>query len=857
MPKELGVARRDELMGTFPGEDVERASMLVRFLEGLGQLVPPTAEGKDTEISSRQENTDTGIAPAEVAALSTETLEELPLMGIEPEELLVPEPATLGAELSPEPASLEAMTEPTSLDSVPDLTSPELDHLEDDEDFTDMPETLPASGSLPTVAPEPQEITPSGQRDTGLLEMDGMPPSVDASLKPEDLGINPEQEEETSIQAEDEEAEKITSKVEHDRRDDPDSNVRDTVNFYNQTQRMPGTRAINRDELDEQAAEGTTALGAMPHDEPELDDTAEEISFDDEPLPEPSLPETIPTDIDLSDATPVSDLPAVAESERKDTQKFFVADILSQPDNDASSSDTAIDTPTETAVRSSRKAVPEPLPLPVPEVVGDFAASDDMLEPVDASERIIPEMVMMTDQAAVQPDQKSGDSTIDEATAPEQEPSLQISTDTNKVTVTPETVPSQSALTRIVRKPEPEAADDSSSDDTAPDYAEPEVEVDKPEEELEVSDSTDAELIASDSRPTSSRVRRITDALTRRLRVEKDETEKLIEAAEKVAQKLRDTSAASRTDLEAVNMPKATIDVSSDDPSEAITARHAEVPSKHTSGRLGDLLQMPVAESAEETKPETEPENEPDELRRLAAALDRRTEKIKESSRRKTANLAEEPEPEFDENAETFRHPRVEDVEIDAGLAQEPEPVKPRKERVPTSAISSLLDRIEDKLGGGAADIEDLYEESKPSDNLETDRNRLSSDPYVDMDIDELVSASARMREIIDEELNPSNRVTAKVPDRPTPATDPDSLSSRTAKISGTPLAKNLDNLWNEVSSRQTGVLNKGRDSSVRRRDEIGIGWTQEGLLLTLVVISFAAAAVSSMFVYAVFQMFS
>ncbi|MCF6228122.1 MAG: hypothetical protein L3J82_05570 [Planctomycetes bacterium] len=859
MPKELGVARRDELMGTFPGEDVERASMLVRFLEGLGQLVPPAAEGKDTEISSRQENTETGIAPVEAAALSTETLEEPLLMGIEPEELLVPEPATLGAELSPEPASLEAMTEPTSLDSVPDLTSPELDHLEEDEDFTDMPETLPASGSLPTIAPEPQEITPSGQRDTGLLEMDGAPPSVDASLKPEDLGIDPEEEEEeTSIQAEDEEAEKITSKVEHNRRDDPDSSARDTVNFYNQTQRMPGTRAINRDELDERAAEGTTALGAMPHDEPELDDMAEEIGFDDEPLSEPPLVEAIPADIDLSDATPVSDLPAVAESEseRKDTQKFFVADILSQPDNDASSSDTAIDTPTETAVRSSRQAVPEPLPLPDPEVVGDFAASDDMLEPVEASERIIPEMVMMTDQAAVQPDHKSSDSTIDEATAPEQESSLQISTDTNKVTVTPETIPSQSALTRIVRKPEPEAADDSSSDDTAPDYAEPEVETDKPEEELEGSDSTDAELIASDSRPTSSRVRRITDALTRRLRVEKDETEKLIEAAEKVAQKLRDTSAASRTDLEAVNIPKATIDVSSGDPSEEITARHAEVPSKHTSGRLGDLLQMPVAE-AEGTKPETEPENEPDELRRLAAALDRRTEKIKESSRRKTANLAEEPEPEFDENAETFRHPRVEDVEIDASLAQEPEPVKPRKERVPTSAISSLLDRIEDKLGGGAADIEDLYEESKSSDNLETDRNRLSSDPYVDMDIDELVSASARMREVIDEELNPSNRVTAKVPDRPSPITDPDSLSSRTAKISGTPLAKNLDNLWNEVSSRQTGVLNKGRDSSVRRRDEIGIGWTQEALWLTLGVITVTAAAVSSVFVYIVFQMFS
>ncbi|MEE9312428.1 MAG: hypothetical protein V3V10_08460, partial [Planctomycetota bacterium] len=264
---------------------------------------------------------------------------------------------------------------------------------------------------------------------------------------------------------------------------------------------------------------------------------------------------------------------------------------------------------------------------------------------------------------------------------------------------------------------------------------------------------------------------------------------------------------------------------------------------------------MPIAESADEAKPEAEPENEPDELRRLAAALDRRTEKIKESSRRKTANLPEEPE--FDENAETFRHPRVENVEIDADAVQKSEPEEQRKERVPTSAISSLLDRIEGKLGGGAADIEDLYEETRSSDDRETDRNRLSSDPYADMDIDELVSASGRMREIIDEELNSSNRITAKVPDRSTPIVDPDSLSARTAEISGTPLAKNLDNLWSEVSSRQTGVLNKGKDSSVRRRDEIGIGWTQEALWLTLGGIAVLAGTVSSVFVYVVFQIFS
>ncbi|MEE9312669.1 MAG: hypothetical protein V3V10_09695, partial [Planctomycetota bacterium] len=318
MPKELGIARRDELMGTFPGEDVERASMLVRFLEGLGQLVPPAAEGKDTEISSRQENTETGIGPNKPIALSSETLyEKPPLMGIETENLLTPEPldatgtATLRADLSPEPASLEAMIEPTSLDSVPDLTSPELDHLDEEEDFTDIPDLPPVRGSLPTVAPELHHIAASMDRDTGLLEMDGVPSAVDASLKPEDLGIDPEEDEETNIRAEDEEAEKITSKVERNRRDDPDSNVRDTVNFYNQTKRMPGTRAINREELNEQAADGTTALGAMPPDafgEPELDGMAEKIGFDDEP----SLVEATPADIDLSDATPVTTPPAIA-----------------------------------------------------------------------------------------------------------------------------------------------------------------------------------------------------------------------------------------------------------------------------------------------------------------------------------------------------------------------------------------------------------------------------------------------------------------------------------------------------------------------------------------------------------------
>ncbi|MHC4839512.1 MAG: hypothetical protein ACYTDT_00940 [Planctomycetota bacterium] len=823
MPKELGVARRDELMGTFPGEDVERASMLVRFLEGLGQLVPPKAPGKDTEISARQNETETGLEPAGGNGQSSETLFDTPI-SIDSDDLLAPEP--LDAEMAHEPMSLDALVEPTSLDSVPDLTSPELDHLEEEEDFTDMPDLPPVSGSLPTVAPQPHEISPSMNRDTGLLEMDGAPPAVDASLNPEDLGVDPE-DVETSIKDEDDEAEKITSKVERDnRRDDPDSNVRDTVNFYNQTQRMPGNTGKPEDSGVHESAHGTMPLGGgelASFDEPDLASPepisldapepfdAEEMELTAEPaLMEPDLSADEPF---ASDEMP-SDQLATDTADSEGSQKFRVADILARPhasdmEVPSSAGDTALEVPTETEVVAAAKSRAEPVPLPNPDVVGDFAASTDVLEPTDASERIVPEMAGPSDET-VHGSHSGGLGRItDRVDAPEADAdsALQISTDTNKVSVEPEAVPSHSGLTRLITPTdsgvvdpvddEPESTD--SSDDTAPDYAEI-VSQTSPANVVSLQkrghpDDTDHDTVDEEADNSSTRVRRITDALTNRLRAEKDETEALIAKAEKIARQLRDSSAASRTDLEAISFASG-----EEDDSQPETT-------------LDDLL------SAHEQK--------------------------------QTEDGVERQIP-FDENAETLRHPVVsnEDDEVDTREIPSRVASFSRRDRVPTSAISSLLDRIEGKLGGAADDFEDMGDDATRRHSVSTVRDSRISDEHARVDINELVSASGRMREVLGESDEDSEFTSRR------PATAPVAAPT-SARESGTPLGKNLDSLWSEVSSRQTGVLQKESGRQVKVRNDAGIGWTQEALWLTLGLITVAAAAASSFFVILVFKIFT
>lgn len=855
MPKELGVARRDELMGTFPGEDVERASMLVRFLEGVGQLLPPEAEGKDTEITFKQERTETGLTQSDGNDQSSDTFFEQPVPVIETmgEDLLAPEQVKVDEAL---PLALDASPEPVLLDAAPDLISPELDNLDEDEDFTDSTDMPSLSGSLPTVAPEPHEISLSTDRDTGLLEMDGRPPELDTTLNLADLGIDPEEDEETNIKDVEEEAEKISP---DERRENSDANVRDTVNFYNQTKRMPGTRHITPAEV---SAAGTAPLRAPARQEEavtELDWPQEPEAVSIEPVsldelsmdsltenPEFSEMSAELIDEDSSEVTPVVPMFAIND-ERKDTHKFLVPEVHSKSKDlasDDTADDTAIDaaddTVTEIPSTSHKSPKPEDIrPLPSPVSVGDFLSSDEEIQPEeDASERITPELGRRNDaqELANGPDVRSGESTIDELLQDENTASsLKISTDTNKVTVEPGAVPSHSAAASIVsRQPEEDAAktlgDETSSAQALPaqGITAREASADDTDSDSGLSDDT-----SQDAR-LSSRVRRITDALTRRLRMEKDETEALIEAAEKVAQRLRDTSTESRIDLETVGLP--TKQQPDEDPSEAITTRNRAISENRNDGRLGELL-------SKDTEPTDR--DEKDELRRMAAALDRRTERIKESSRKKTEHQTGRLQEQFDAAAETLRHPAL--------RADPPEPQDiVKKERIPTSAIGDLLDRIEDKLGGGAASIEELIEESRK----ETASISAIGDPYAEMDIDELVAASGRFRGLIDEQLSAEDHHTAKVTVQKHSESE-DSLSARTAKISGTPLAKNLDNLWSEVSSRQTGVLQKDKGGRIRQRDEIGIGWTQEALWLTMGAVTVAAAAVASVIMFVVFQLFS
>ncbi|MCZ7606554.1 MAG: hypothetical protein M5U25_10900 [Planctomycetota bacterium] len=279
MPRELGKAKRADLTGHFPGEQAEYGSALARFLEGAGQLKPlgegscldgPSGNGNghatevpgmllrgDTEVAGNGAGSDTHFD------LNTESLfgdaEMTPEPGFDTEAPLAPQ----GEMLDLEPVTFEpsadtlapAAPEPEMLDSVPDLTSPEHDQLlaEDDES-----------------SPAARDLAPATSGDTGMLVAEAFGIASRDRLTDEDLtadddwtGLQLDREEDERptdklapraasgaeedptdlLQRDDATEEKITSKVEP-RRDvdprtrDPNAVVRDTVNFYNQTQSL-------------------------------------------------------------------------------------------------------------------------------------------------------------------------------------------------------------------------------------------------------------------------------------------------------------------------------------------------------------------------------------------------------------------------------------------------------------------------------------------------------------------------------------------------------------------------------------------------------------------------------------------
>lgn len=889
MPRDLGHAKRADLTGHFAGEPSEQVSSLTNFLVAASQLSPP-ADGAhpggngrhetDTEVSGRQTevphtHTDTEVAgrlhpggnghahdtvfdsPLPSLDMEPEAMEPEPLLT--PEPMLAPEPAGLAPTGAPElgartemlrPPVVPAPTplpEPEALDSIPDFASPEHDApLLDEEGAEPVTDKLPPrkpAAAVPDLPP------PANAGDTGMLMMEAEATPEANQLSLEELRAD----EDTNLQAGFDPSEKITSKVEarvdtDPRSRDPDAVVRDTVNFYNQTQSLHGAR---QGAAAAQSVPGTVPLAPRPREfedspsrrftppppmpslaaEPEELPTAPTFDSDDlaaEPMPDLSAddeiesadrkdtdrfleddrrPPDLPKPMGADKAAPAPRKPAVAGQPAtldavapekvaagKDTQKFFVADILrkkdepkpaarlaptssestgelqpetARPPAGESSTDTAFEVGTE-----QQSTVREP--KPVPEL--DLPESTEVEKDFDTNyygksdERIIPEYAGVPEEAKGQAE-PGADETGEVPQAPETPERI-----TEKVSKAEEALP-QPAPARPAASGRPAVASSAGRMPTA------------------ASTPRIAPAPAAVPAVAAQRTKtpRVSDEVSRRLAAEREETMKLLDAAEQLASRLRTASEQSRVDLV------------------AISARRRAAPPPEVSF-------------------EPEPAPVDSQPTRILSARD--------------YPLDEKP---------TAPVPAV--MEADAVHLAEPAPVpqsRSRRERVPTQAIGDIVSAIESKLGQGDEPLSELLQEAsrRITRRIEAEtggngngNGNGHSEPEDD-DVDVLVAASGSWRALLG-------------PDEPADVEQPPPRVESNRVAAQSPLAQDLDRMWKELSTRKAAVVSSVEPARISRRLDPGLGWTQEALWKTLVGISLVTFALGGLFVWVVYRLLS
>lgn len=886
MPRDLGKAKRSDLTGHFPGEQAEYGSAFARFLEGSGQLKPledgtyldtpsGNGNGRSTEVpgrngghtdSGRHPQADSGSTDTEIGRTpvpdngASETLFDAPGGFFNDDEEMFPEPMQ---SLSPDTAELEPVefepsadtlhptNEPEALESVPDLTSPELDQDEDEEDTTDI---LDRSHGMPA---------PANSGDTGLLEAEDVGRIAEEDrISLDELSA---EDDETRNREDDDEEERITSKVDP-RRDvdprsaDPNAVVRDTVNFYNQTQNFKEQKGkggfptispnvvnstqpleINRERHD------TMPLQREPKGEPELVENEPDLmpsAFADEPMsmdPEPMgaqslspadalMPEEETDTLRPGPALDVDEGPALqpmsldaepmgleaegdldeidkretdkfreedrqppklplpegtdkvdkeqAARERaadeelkpiadekvaggKDTQRFYVADILAKKPKPAEPAMHTGDTTSE--LQPAEQGLPE-YASPSSETVADATGEptvddrptrirtrDDLNElptpsQVDtdfrhrelatSSDRIIPELESESDE--------DGDDTVDEEAGVGLEPQEKI---TDKLAAPPErdhTTRRRPVVPRPAVKREPEPAGE-----------------------------------------RSDRVQRITDALSQRLKQEREETLRLIEEAEAVAIRLREASEASRADLIAISERRA------------------------ATGGNGKT-HVPVA---------------PPEPVQVEAA----------------------PQAKDEFATEVFNEAKV-STRSETTLSVPASRRNPN--RVPTRAIGELVDELKRASVGTPSTLSELL--AQVSSRVETVDEPVEEE---EEDLDMLVAASARLRETL-ESGRPSYDDDDDYYEAPRREPEPPRAEAPTSTLSS-----DLDRLWKVLDSRRTAtvVLPPADKARITRddRDDADVmeGWTQEMLWPTMAGIAVVTFILGALFVWVLSRM--
>jgi hypothetical protein len=934
MPRDLGKAKRADLTGKFPGEQAEYGSALARFLEGSGQLRPLTegtyleasgnGNGHETEIprgkteTGRSKDTEVGPSPFGGAQdrsggnghhFATDTVFDSPLDNAFAEDEMFPEPM-MEAELTPGPVEAPASSltplaavstpirqpEPQSLDSVPDLLSPELDSLgeESAEEPEDETELL-AGRRKPSV---PDLPPPEHSEDTGMLIAEAFSTRKEdgwdsMELEGEDeeerkitdkLNRRPEGDEDLTnvLRAESgpHDGEKITSKVEP-RRDldprtlDPNAVVRDTVNFYNQTQNFQEQRksagfptispnvvnsgqplGLRDDQTDrmprpprEPAAaaddgDDTDTLrpgpALSPMDELSPDeglvlspDAEAPMSLDAEPVmgpdEEPALsaagklvPGPVAAPLELSAEADIE------EADKRETDKFTQEDReppqLPLPEGTDKVDKTQA--PPRRKAKSAAGDVEGLEPLADEKVAAGkdtqrFYVAEILAKKASAGESTA-ELQPAEEGLPPQADAKgtgetSSDYSTDSAPAPRRR------TAARKDETVPLPVPRDvhtdfiehvhvSASERIIPElPELDEEEADEGDDTVDEEATGR------EEAIERLPRPVRPSPAVSRRTTSStstgHARPVPGAFSERLELERAETLRLIEQAEAVAVRLREASDSSRSDLVALSARR-----------ETVRATRAEIPDPAAAETAYDLPEDEIAAAG--------PVDPIDPMKR-------------EIDERETAQIVDRAAPEA-----------------------------PRRvaDRVPTRAIGEMVSELQRSAERAPASLSALLDQVSRKAPARGNGNGAETLPH-DEDIDLLVAASSRLRETI-ESAGDEDRISGRMPalghvEGPAPgraeAPSPAEASGRRASESS--LSGDLDRLWQVLDSRRAAPVSSrttvepatllipaadkaritARESDVPGLEE---GWTQEMLWPTLAGIAVVTFALGAVFVW-------
>lgn len=458
MPRDLGDAEAKDLTGHLPGEREDLVSGLARYLQKSGQLrVADEERGNgrhDTEVPISAKAAESLRAEASGAFLE-QTLDAEQEAEILIEPMLSPTPLEETGELSV--ADVQATL-------MPELAGREPEPADEETD------TAPPrrQRGLPTMKPEAEDLLLSG--DTGLLEMQ--------------TGALPDRSDSEDIIDDDETSEddRATAKVLPARGNPYRLSVpivRDTVNFYNQTQALTSRAPDDNPRRDKLPTISVNEVSQPAH--LGLEPVDEEFAEGDEGRG---------NETDRFDDA-VRRAPTWAEKQ-KDTQKFLVAEVADSSAGESTAAELemaqrgrpatgAADAGFETVgdITASDMEAARKAPLPKP---SDVSADFELLPEETASQRMMPELTGS---------ESAGFNSAFEDELPAVEAEQQPSQEDGPVRITE----------RVTKPPAPQPQ------------------------------PADAEAVP-----------RVTDALTRRIRQERDETLRLIQQAEEVAARLRAAS---------------------------------------------------------------------------------------------------------------------------------------------------------------------------------------------------------------------------------------------------------------------------------------------------------------------------